>query len=306
MKQAFKNRDILSIGDFSKEEILIILKKTALLKKSPLPSLLNGHVMASCFFEPSTRTRLSFETAMQRLGGSVMGFADGNMTSIKKKETIYDTIKIIGQYADVIAIRHPLEGAARRAAEATEKPVINAGDGANQHPTQTLLDLFTIQETQKTLSNLSIAMVGDLKYGRTVHSLAQASVHFSMRLYFVAPSSLQMPSFICDELKGAGIKFSFHERIEDVIKKVDILYMTRIQEERFPDKLEYEQVKNLYVLTPSLLEGVKKNLKVLHPLPRVQEIDQKVDQTPYAYYFEQAKNGLYVRQTILAMVLGKI
>lgn len=302
----FKGRDVLSITEFSKDEILHVLKVAEGLKKKPQPHLLDGKVMGACFFEPSTRTRLSFETSMQKLGGSVMGFADPNVTSVKKGETLHDSMRIIGQYADVIVMRHKLEGAARRASEATDTPVINAGDGANQHPTQTLLDLFTLKESQKKLTELHIAMVGDLKYGRTVHSLAQALTHFNARLYFVAPESLQMPSFLCDELKKHQIKFSFHEKIEEVIQKVDILYMTRIQEERFPDKLEYEKVKNVYVLHAGMLGGVKKNLRILHPLPRINELEESVDTTPYAYYFEQAKNGLYVRQALLGLVLGKL
>ncbi len=262
--------------------------------------------MGSCFFEPSTRTRLSFETAMQRLGGRVVGFADAGVTSTKKGETVYDTTKMMSHYADVIVIRHYLEGAARRAAEATEKPVINCGDGANQHPTQTLLDLYTIQECQKKLTGLKIAMVGDLKYGRTVHSLAHALTHFDARLYFVAPEPLAMPAAICASLREAGIKFSCHEKIEDIIDEVDIVYMTRIQAERFPDPLEYEQLKDLYILHPRHLEKTKKNLKILHPLPRVNEIHTSIDTMTQAYYFEQAKNALYVRQALLGLVLGKI
>lgn len=301
-----KGRDIISINELTKAEILQVLKTAEALKKKNQPSLLNNHVMGSCFFEPSTRTRLSFETAMQRLGGRVIGFADPAVTSAKKGETLYDAIKIIGQYADVIAMRHPMEGAARRASEATDKPILNGGDGANQHPTQTLLDLFTIQECQKKLNGLQIALVGDLKYGRTVHSLAQALTHFDAKLYFVAPPSLQMPQYICDELKEKELKFSLHEKIEEVINKIDILYMTRIQGERFADPMDYEKVKNAFVLKLDMLEKVKPNLKIMHPLPRVNEIDIKIDKTKHAYYFEQAENGLYVRQALLAMVLGKL
>ncbi|TAN33262.1 aspartate carbamoyltransferase [Patescibacteria group bacterium] len=306
MPNTLKGRDIISIAELSKPEILLVLKNAQELKKHPRPKLLEGLVMGSCFFEPSTRTRLSFETAMQKLGGRVIGFADPGVTSAKKGESLYDAIKIIGQYVDVIAMRHPLEGAARRAAEATDKPIINGGDGANQHPTQTLLDLFTIQECQKKLSNLHIAMVGDLKYGRTVHSLAQALTHFGARLYFVAPDSLQMPAYICDELKTKGVKFSMHKKMEEVIGKVDIFYMTRIQGERFADPMEYEKVKNSFVLKADMLKNAKPNLKILHPLPRVNEIETAIDKTKFAYYFQQAENGLYARQALLAMVLGKI
>lgn len=299
-------KDIISIPELSKEEILAVLENARSLKKEPQPNLLENHVMGSCFFEPSTRTRLSFETAMQRLGGRVVGFADPAVTSTKKGETLYDSIRIIGQYVDVIAMRHPLEGSARRASEATNKPILNGGDGANQHPTQTLLDLFTIEECQKKLDGLDIALVGDLKYGRTTHSLAQALTHFGAHLYFVAPNSLQMPDYICEELKAKNIKFSLHEKIEDVIDKVDVLYMTRIQGERFADQIEYQKIKHVFVLTAKMLEIVRPNLSVLHPLPRVGEITADVDTTKHAYYFEQAENGLYVRQALLAMVLGKL
>ncbi|MFH1946570.1 MAG: aspartate carbamoyltransferase [Candidatus Magasanikbacteria bacterium] len=306
MPPKFLGRDIISINELTKTDILHILKHASELKKKPQPKLLEGKIMASCFFEPSTRTRLSFETAMERLGGKVMGFADGQVTSAKKGETTWDAMKIIGQYADVIAMRHPLEGSARRAAESTDKPVLNGGDGANQHPTQTLLDLFTIKECQKKLEGLNIALVGDLKYGRTTHSLAQALTKFGARLYFVAPEALQMPSYICDELKKQKVKFSIHDKIEDVINKVDILYMTRIQAERFADPMEYERVKNVFVLNSKMLEKAKPNMRVMHPLPRVNEIDIDVDKTKYAYYFEQAENGLFTRQALLGLVLGKL
>lgn len=301
-----KNRDIISINELNKQEILHILKTAGNLKQKPQSKLLNGYVMASCFFEPSTRTRLSFETAMKRLGGKVIGFADPGVTSAKKGETTYDAMKIIGQYADIIAMRHPYEGAGRRAAEATNKPVLNGGDGANQHPTQTLLDLFTIKECQKKLESLNIALVGDLKYGRTTHSLAQALALFKTRLYFVAPEALEMPKYICDELRERKTKFSLHKKIEEVINKVDILYMTRIQAERFADPMEYEKIKNAFVLMNSMLKNAKPNLKIMHPLPRVNEIEISIDKTKYAYYFEQAENGLYVRQALLGLVLGKL
>lgn len=306
MPTSLLHRDIISITDLSKSEILYVLQLAKDLKTKPQQELLQNKVLASLFFEPSTRTRLSFETAMERLGGRVIGFADKDVTSASKGETLYDSIRIIGQYADVIAMRHPLEGSARRAAEATDKPILNGGDGANQHPTQTLLDLFTIQETQKKLTGLSIAMAGDLKYGRTVHSLTQALIHFSPRLYFIAPPALQMPEHYLEELKKNKIKFSLHEKMEEVIKKVDIFYLTRIQKERFADPMDYERVKNVFRLTLAHLTGVKKNLKILHPLPRVNELDDKIDATPYAYYFQQAENGLYVRQALLGAVLGKI
>ena len=306
MKIDFRGKSIISISDLSKTEMLHILKHAEDLKKKPQPKMLSGKIMASCFFEPSTRTRLSFETAMERLGGQVMGFADGKVSSAKKGETTWDSMKIIGQYADVIAMRHSLEGAARRASEATNKPVLNGGDGANQHPTQTLLDLFTIKECQKKINGLHIAVAGDLKYGRTTHSLTQALAKFNIRLYFVAPDELQMPKYIQEELKKAGVKFSLHDKIENIVNKVDILYMTRIQAERFADQMEYDRVKNAFVLTPSMLIKAKPNMRVMHPLPRVNEITPAVDQTKHAYYFEQAENGLYTRQALLGLVLGKL
>ena len=302
----FLGRDIISINELSKAEMLTVLKHAGALKKKPQPKLLENKVMGSCFFEPSTRTRLSFETAMQKLGGRVVGFADAAVSSASKGETLYDGMKIIGQYVDVIAMRHPLEGSARRAAEASDKPILNGGDGANQHPTQTLLDLFTIQECQKKLTGLTVAMVGDLKYGRTVHSLASGLKEFNPTFYFVAPDFLQMPDSILRELKAAGIKYYFKKTIDEVIGKADVLYMTRIQKERFSDITEYEKAKSLYILDLPHLKGVKKNLRIMHPLPRVGEITPAVDATPYAYYFEQAANGLYVRQALLGLVLGKL
>ncbi|MFH1426707.1 MAG: aspartate carbamoyltransferase [Candidatus Kerfeldbacteria bacterium] len=302
----FKGRDIISITDLTKQEINHILQVAEKMKKAPKPSLLKDYVMASLFYEPSTRTRLSFETAAERLGMSIIGFAEAGVSSTAKGESLHDSIKNIGLYADVIAMRHPAEGSARLAAEATDKPVINGGDGANQHPTQTLLDLFSIKESQKKLTGLSIALVGDLKFGRTTHSLAQALAHYDARLYFVAPDALQMPMHIQQYLKERNIKFSLHDKIESVINKVDIIYMTRIQKERFPDPLEYERVKNVYVLSTDMLEKVKPNMKVMHPLPRVNEIDPAVDNTKYAYYFQQAENGLFARQAVLSLVLGKV
>lgn len=302
----FKNKNIISITDLTKTEILHVLKIAKQLKEKPQTNLLKGKVMASCFFEPSTRTRLSFEAAIKQLGGSVIGFADSNVTSSKKGETLYDSMKIIGQYADIIAMRHPHEGSARLASEATDKPILNGGDGANQHPTQTLLDLFTIQECQKKLDNLKIALVGDLKYGRTTHSLAQALAHFGAKLYFVAPEILQMPDYICEELKEKNIEFTQCETIKEVVDEVDILYITRIQAERFSDPTDYERVKNTFILTAKNLENAKSNMNILHPLPRVNEIETSVDKTKHAYYFEQAKNGLYVRQALLALILDKL
>lgn len=266
-------------------------------------SPLQGKILASCFFEPSTRTRLSFESAMHRLGGSVIGFSESIATSTSKGESLKDSIKIISHYADVLVIRHPNEGAAQLASEISPIPVINAGDGAHQHPSQTFLDLFTIMESQGKLDHLHIAIAGDLKYGRTVHSLAQGLIPFKPRLYLISPAGLEMPKEVCNQLKESGVKFSFHQGYDEVLSKLDILYMTRIQEERFPHKLEYELVKNTYTLKLEHLKTVKSNLKILHPLPRNNEIEAAVDDTPYAYYFQQAQNGLVVRQALLSLLL---
>ncbi len=296
-----KGRSLISIADLSKEEILLVLKKTEEMKHKPSIDPLKGKILASCFFEPSTRTRLSFEAAMIRLGGNTIGFSDGSSTSTKKGETLHDAMKVLGSYADILVIRHPAEGAARVAADAAGKPVINAGDGANQHPTQALTDLFTIKESQGKLKGLSIAFVGDLKHGRTVHSLSLACAHFDMRLFFVSPEQLSLPEETTQSLKKQGVKFSFHRTIEEVLPKADILYMTRIQKERF-DADVYEKLKETYRLTPLLLEKAQKHLKVLHPLPRLNEIDVDVDKTPYAHYFQQAENGLYTRMALLSLI----
>lgn len=299
-------QDILSIKDLSLEQIQLILNTAKRLKQEPLSQVLQGKIVAQCFFEASTRTRLSFESATLRLGGQNIGFTSDEGLSIKKGETLHDTIRVISDYADLIVIRHPKEGAARLAAEVSAKPVINAGDGANQHPTQALIDLFTIQECQKSLDGLSIALVGDLKYGRTIHSFAQACMLFDVRLYLVSPEGLALPEPICDALKKQGVRFSFHRSMEEVLPKIDILYLTRIQQERFSEA-EYQLVKNNYILTPALLNlaKIKANLKILHPLPRINEIDIGVDKTPYSHYFIQAANGVYVRQALLALLLNE-
>ncbi len=303
MKNPLHNRSLISISDLSKDDILFVVKKAEEMKKKTPKDLLKGKILASCFFEPSTRTRLSFEAAMIRLGGSVIGFSDSATISTQKGESLQDSMKIMGLYADVLVIRHPAEGSARVASEATDKPVINAGDGANQHPTQTLLDLFTIKECQGKLKGLNIALVGDLKHGRTVHSLSVACAHFDMRLFFVSPEQLSLPDEISHALKKHGVKFSFHRTIEEVLGKVDILYMTRIQKERF-EPSEYEKFKDTYILKVDMLAKAKKNLKVLHPLPRVGEIEYAVDKSPHACYFRQAENGLYLRMALLSLILS--
>jgi aspartate carbamoyltransferase catalytic subunit len=267
--------------------------------------LLAGKVVATLFFEPSTRTRLSFETAANRLGARVIGFADPKVTSGTKGETLKDTIMMVSSYADVIVMRHYLEGAALYASEVAPVPIMNAGDGANQHPSQTMLDLYTIYQTQGTLDNLNIYMVGDLKYGRTVHSLLMAMRHFNPTFHFIAPDELAMPTVYKRYCEEFGIKYVEHQDFDaDTISDADILYMTRVQKERFADLDEYERVKDRYLLKKDMLVKARENMKILHPLPRVNEIEYSIDDTPYAYYFQQAQNGLYARQALICDVLG--
>jgi len=299
----FTGKDVISIRDFSADDILSILEYARKFENYKQP-ILQGRILATLFYEPSTRTKLSFESAMMSLGGSVLGFSEAGASSSAKGETVYDTAKMMDGYADVLVIRHPLEGAARRAAEAADIPVINGGDGANQHPTQTFLDLFTMLKTKGTLQDLHVGFLGDLKYGRTVHSLAEAMSHFRCHMYFIAPEMLRMPDHILGELKEKQIPYLETERLYDVSDKLDILYVTRIQRERFPDPLDYEKVKNVYILNEKLLEHVKPDLKVLHPLPRVNEIDTALDKYPQAEYFQQSKNGVTVRKALLSLVLG--
>ncbi len=298
------SKHLISIHDFSKEEIINALSLAAKFEESQTESFLKGKVVASLFFEPSTRTRLSFETAANRLGARVIGFSDAGNTSVTKGETLKDTIKMVSNYADLIIIRHPLEGSARYASEVSSVPVINAGDGANQHPTQTLLDLYSILKTQGTLQNLRINMVGDLKYGRTVHSLLQAMSHFNPYFRFTAPEELKMPEEYKEQLRLSGIKFEESENLEEGIADMDIVYMTRVQRERFTDAIEYERVKNVYSLRRSMLENTRSNMKILHPLPRINEIHQDVDSSEHAYYFDQAGNGVYTRMAIITTLLG--
>ncbi len=299
------NRSLVSISDYSKEKILQIVEKSASFEKNPNQKILDGKVVATLFFEPSTRTRLSFETAVSRLGGRVIGFCDASTSSSVKGETLKDTIIMVSNYADLIIMRHSIEGAARYASEVSSVPVINAGDGANQHPTQTMLDLYSIRKTQGRLDNLNICMVGDLKYGRTVHSLLMAMSHFNPTFTFIAPDELRMP----DEYKmfctSNNLRFNEYSDLnEENIADADILYMTRVQRERFTDLFEYEKVKNVYTLRNKLLENTKPNLRILHPLPRVTEIDYDVDENEKAYYFTQARNGVFARQAIICDALG--
>lgn len=301
-----KNKSLISIHDYSKKDYLRIMDLAEEFEKNPgkYGNLLSGRVIATLFFEPSTRTRLSFESAVQRLGGRIIGFTDASSSSVSKGETVKDTIKTVSQYSDLIVMRHPIEGSARWASEVSDVPIVNAGDGANQHPTQCLLDLFTIRQTQNKLDNLTITMVGDLKYGRTVHSLIQAMSYFSPTFHFVSPQELKMPNEYKLFLKDKKIKFEEHNDLSEIMKKSDIVYVTRVQKERFSDPIEYEKVKNAFVLNNSMLEGTKKNLKILHPLPRVNEIDQDVDTNEKAYYFRQALNGVYTRMAIISSILG--
>ncbi len=299
-----KNRSLVSIDDFSKDEIIRILDRAAEFEAQPVQKLLEGKVIATLFFEPSTRTRLSFESAINRLGGKIVGFADSASSSVTKGETLHDTIRMVNSYCDLIVMRHPYEGSARYASEIASVPVINAGDGANQHPTQTLLDLYSIRKTQGTLDNLNIFMVGDLKYGRTVHSLLMAMARWNTTFNFISPEELRMPDEFKLYLDSSGLKYYEHLDFSEIISKADIIYMTRVQRERFSDPIEYEKVKNVYVLRNAMLGNTKPTMKILHPLPRVNEIHTDVDSNPKAYYFEQALNGVFTRQAILCNLLG--
>ena len=289
-----ENRSLVTIAEHSREKILYMLEMAKEFEAHPNRHILDGKVVATLFFEPSTRTRLSFETAANRLGARVIGFSDPKATSSSKGETLKDTIKMVSNYADIIVMRHHLEGAARYASEVTTVPIVNAGDGANQHPSQTMLDLYSIYKTQGTLENLNIFLVGDLKYGRTVHSLLMAMRHFNPTFHFIAPDELRMPEEYKIYCREHNIKYVEHtDFTEEIIADADILYMTRVQRERFTDLMEYK-----------MLEHTRPNLRILHPLPRVNEIAYDVDDNPKAYYFQQAQNGLYAREAILCDVLG--
>lgn len=300
-----ENKSLVSITDYTKDDIIRILQLAEKFDQNPNRRLLEGKVCATLFFEPSTRTRLSFETAVHRLGGRIIGFSDASTTSSTKGETLKDTIAMVNNYADLIIMRHHLEGAARYASELSTIPVINAGDGANQHPTQTMLDMYSVYKTQGTLENQTITIVGDLKYGRTVHSLIIGMSHFNPTFRFIAPEELKLPDSykrFCDE---HHIKYEESSDFsEDILNESDILYMTRVQRERFTDLMEYEKVKNVYILRKDMLENTRDNLRILHPLPRVNEIQQDVDDSPKAYYFEQARNGVFARQAVICDSLG--
>ncbi|MCG2648431.1 aspartate carbamoyltransferase [Alloprevotella tannerae] len=297
--------NFVTIANLSKEKLRYLIEMAAEFEKHPNREILKGKIIATLFFEPSTRTRLSFETAANRLGAKVIGFTDPKVTSSTKGETLKDTIMMVANYADVIIMRHYLEGAAKYASEISPVPIINAGDGAHQHPSQTMLDLYSIYKTQGTLENLTITLVGDLKYGRTVHSLLMAMRHFNPSFRFIAPKELAMPAEYKQYCEEQGILYVETENLsEETIADSDILYMTRVQRERFTDLMEYERVKDIYILKKSMLTKAKPSLKILHPLPRVNEISTDVDDTPQAYYFQQAGNGLFAREAIICDVLG--
>lgn len=306
----FTGRHIVSMHDLSKDDLLCILRVAQELERTPQPDLLSGFLMATLFFEPSTRTRLSFEAAIARLGGRVIGFADAGSTSQKKGESLADTIRMAEQYADVIVMRHPQDGAARLATQVSSVPIINGGDGSNQHPTQTCLDLYTISKLFPQLlsedQELTIAFAGDLRYGRTVHSLLEALSHFRVRILTSAPKGLAMPEQLIRKAQSHGLVVTAVDTLQEAVENSDVLYMTRLQEERFPDPVEFDHVKAKYRLNASMLTQAKESLRILHPLPRVNEIASDVDTSKHAHYFPQAGNGIPVRQAILSLVLGKV
>lgn len=303
----FEGRDIISIKDFSKDEINHVFKVARSME--PLAEkgseMLRGKILATLFFEASTRTRLSFESAMHKLGGATIGFAEAEIASVKKGENLADTIRTVDNYADVIALRHPLEGAARLAAEFSKVPIINGGSGAEEHPTQALLDLYTMVKEKGGIEGLKVALVGDLRYGRTVHSLAYALSLYKIELYLVSPETLRMRREVLQTIKER-ISVTEKTSLEKIVPIVDILYVTRIQKERFPDPVEYAKVKGSYRIDLETLREAKKDLTILHPLPRVDEIATEVDSTPYARYFQQVRNGIVVRMALLALILGAV
>ena len=303
----FKGRDIISIEDFSREEINYILKSTQTIEPLAAKSskMLEGKILATLFFEPSTRTRLSFEAAMLKLGGSTIGFAEAEIASVRKGENLADTIRTVENYADIIALRHPLDGAAKLAAEFSKVPILNAGSGAEEHPTQALMDLYTLQKEKGKIDGLKIALVGDLRYGRTVHSLAYALSLYNIELYLISPESLRMRHEVIYAIKNK-ISIMEDKNLERIIPQIDVLYVTRIQKERFPDPAEYAKVKGIYRIDLKTLKKAKKDMIILHPLPRVDEIAAAVDSKPQARYFQQVRNGIMVRMTLLALVLGGI
>lgn len=301
---SLKGKSLISINDYTKSEWLNILKIAKRFEAKPPKNLLAGKVIASLFFEPSTRTRLSFESAVAKLGGSYISFSDSKSTSTKKGESLKDTIRVVSKYADLLVMRHPVEGSARLASEYATVPVINGGDGANQHPTQTLLDMYAIQKTQGKLEGLKIGFAGDLKYSRTIHSLIHAMAEFNTNFVLASPMQLDAPDSILLELESKKCKFEATHSLVKAVTGTDILYINRVQQERFADPLEYEVVKNVFILKPEHLKNTKKNFKILNPLPRINEIDEAVDDDPRAYYFNQVEGGVYIRQALIASILG--
>lgn len=305
----FKGADILSAKQFNRGDIETVLKMAKKLepfaKKKQWGDILRGKLLASLFYEPSTRTRMSFETAMTRLGGSVVSVVGMEFSSLSKGETLYDTGKVSENFADVVVMRHPEDGSVDKLASGASIPVINAGDGANEHPTQSLLDLYTIQNELGQLDGLTVAMVGDLKFGRTVHSLSQMLSHFDCEMIFVSPPELKMPEGICRALKEKNISYRETEDLNEAMKRAQVLYMTRVQQERFADQKEYEKHRNAYVLTRELIEEKNPKLVIMHPLPRIWEIKADTDELAGAAYFRQVGNGVAVRMALLALVLGK-
>lgn len=305
MAQRFLGRHIITPREFTKDEILFVLDVATRFEDFSEP-VLQGKILAALFFEPSTRTRLSFESAMHRLGGQCLGFADKGVSSVAKGETLKDTIRVVEGYCDGIVMRHPMQGSARVAAESTHLPVINGGDGANQHPTQTLLDLYTIRKENGTCEGMKIGFLGDLKYGRAVHSLVETLCHFDVEITLISPDSLRLPAQLLEQLDHVGIPYREETEILPVASDLDILYTTRIQQERFPDPLDYERVRSVYQVSRDLLGDVKESLTIMHPLPRVTEIHPNLDDYPRAAYFRQSANGVTVRKALLALVLGGI
>lgn len=300
---SFAGRDLVSMRDFNREELLAFLDEASRFEGFEEP-ILKGKILGTLFFEPSTRTHLSFSAAMQRLGGSDLGFADAKVSSTAKGESLADTIRVVENYCDVVLIRHWMEGAARLAAESTHLPVINAGDGTNQHPTQTLLDLYTMRQRRGRLDNLKIAFIGDLKYSRTVHSLIETLTHFDNELFLVSPASLRTPATFIEELDERGTVYTEDEDFFSIASDVDVIYTTRIQQERFPDPVEYEKVKNAYRIDRDAIERIGGDLTLMHPLPRLNEIATDLDDFPGSAYFDQTRNGVTVRKAVLALLLG--
>jgi len=309
MTPSLKGKDILHGNQFTKKDIDAILRTAASfekeLKEKGQVNLLKGKILATLFYEPSTRTRLSFETAMQRLGGGVVSMGSVESSSVAKGESLADTVRTVAQYADAIVIRHPKVGSAKEAADAVSIPVINAGDGAGQHPTQALLDIYTIKKELGSLNHLKISLVGDLKNGRTVHALVEILSLFDSKLYFVSPDVLRMPEQITSQLKQKGIEVNETQDMRLAARNTDLIYMTRIQKERFADLSEYEKVKGSLIINSDFVKELNKKIVILHPLPRVDEISPEVDDYQGAAYFRQVRNGVYVRMALLAMVLGK-